>query len=182
MTSHSSLSTPTYGLRENILKQQTKIGKESVQSPSSIQLKSPTLPSFSSSSVLSLASTELSLSSTAITTSLATNPFIRTPHSNNQASLTDNNLIANNNDDDKIFSQNETNMNVIDPRNESIFTTNILHIISYLSDMIVGACGGLLPLLAAASSSTVCIYPFYNIDRKLIVIYKFIESCLSVIC
>ncbi|CAH8580118.1 unnamed protein product [Schistosoma bovis] len=154
VTSHSSLSTPTYGLRENILKQQTKIGKESVQSPSSIQLKSPTLPSFSSSSVLSLASTELSLSSTAITTSLATNPFIRTPHSNNQASLTDNNLIANNNDDDKIFSQNETNMNVIDPRNESIFTTNILHIISYLSDMIVGACGGLLPLLAAASSST----------------------------
>ncbi|CAH8523852.1 unnamed protein product [Schistosoma turkestanicum] len=166
-TSSSNLSTPSYESRENMLKQQTKSRKESVQSQSSTQLQSPPPPpppttaTVSSSSVLSSAPTSSSASSSSTTTTMTTtHPFTRIGYTNDRASLTDTHLITNdhhnnnNTNNSKIYTQNQTNINMVDTRNESIFVTNLLHIISYLSDMIIGACGGLLPLLAAASSST----------------------------
>lgn len=43
----------------------------------------------------------------------------------------------------------------LDNSNEEMFASNLLHIITYFSDLIVASCGGLLSLLAAASASTV---------------------------
>ncbi|KAK4470499.1 hypothetical protein MN116_006047, partial [Schistosoma mekongi] len=150
LTSSSSSSTPQLsGSRDNILKQHSKLGKQSAYSQSTAQNKLPpqteTLPSPSSSSIATITSTNL-------LTKMST--FV--PHSNNRRSLTDNNFVSiHSNDDNNIINtDNQIDMYLVDSRSESVFITNLLHIISYLSDMIIGACGGLLPLLAAASSST----------------------------
>ncbi|TNN17645.1 Neurobeachin, partial [Schistosoma japonicum] len=145
----SSLTPQPSGSRDNILKQHTKPGKQSAHSQSSVHNKLPpqteTLPLPSSSS---------------ITTITSTNPLTKmstfVPLSNNRRSLTDDNFITVHSNDDinTIHTDNQIDMHIINSRSESVFITNLLHIISYLSDMIVGACGGLLPLLAAASSST----------------------------
>ncbi|CAH8578760.1 unnamed protein product [Heterobilharzia americana] len=99
--------------------------KESIHSQLSSQSKSPTTSS----------------------TSLSLNQSSYISHPTDKSSLTDINVIQSNED-------NQLNTSIIEIRNESPFIANLLHIISYLSDMIIGACGGLLPLLAAASSST----------------------------
>ncbi len=37
-----------------------------------------------------------------------------------------------------------------------IFCINVVHIISQMADILCNACGGLLPLLASATSASVC--------------------------
>jgi hypothetical protein len=37
-----------------------------------------------------------------------------------------------------------------------IFCVNVVHIISQMADVLCNACGGLLPLLASATSASVC--------------------------
>lgn len=46
-------------------------------------------------------------------------------------------------------------MDFVNSSDNAIFVVNTVHLISQLSDNIVIACGGLLPLLAAATSPTV---------------------------
>jgi hypothetical protein len=43
----------------------------------------------------------------------------------------------------------------INHSDNQIFCINIVHIISQMSDILCNACGGLLPLLASATSATV---------------------------
>lgn len=55
-----------------------------------------------------------------------------------------------------------------DPANQ-IYATNLIHLISQLSDSLVTACGGLLPLLAATTSPTVSLlFEFFSLFRFLV--------------
>jgi hypothetical protein len=48
----------------------------------------------------------------------------------------------------------------INHTDNQIFCVNVVHIISQMADILCNACGGLLPLLASATSASVYIYLF----------------------
>ena len=52
------------------------------------------------------------------------------------------------------FRQEQSLFGVINSNDNQIFVVNMIHVISQLSDMIVSGCGGLLPVLAAATSAS----------------------------
>ena len=59
-----------------------------------------------------------------------------------------------------------TTKTVIDYVNASenhVFVVNVTHMISQLADILITSCGGLLPLLAAATSPTVNFFVTYKL-------------------
>lgn len=46
-------------------------------------------------------------------------------------------------------------LDIVNSSENSIFVANCVHVLSQLIDLLVMACGGLLPLLAAATSPSV---------------------------
>ena len=64
-----------------------------------------------------------------------------------------------------LFSRHTTKT-VIDYVNASenhVFVVNVTHMISQLADILITSCGGLLPLLAAATSPTVNFFVTYKL-------------------
>lgn len=56
-------------------------------------------------------------------------------------------------------------LDFVNSSENAIFVINAVHLISQLSDNLIIACGGLLPLLASATSPNVskdCIFEVYN--------------------
>jgi hypothetical protein len=53
-------------------------------------------------------------------------------------------------------------LEAINHANNQIFCVNVVHIISQMSDIICNACGGLLPLLASATSASVIVRFSYD--------------------
>lgn len=54
-----------------------------------------------------------------------------------------------------IFSENSSILDAVNSNENNVFVMNTVHMLSQLSDSLVMACGGLLPLLAAATSPNV---------------------------
>nr|CAH8853482.1 unnamed protein product [Trichobilharzia regenti] len=170
-------STPTE-LYDNVLKhkQTTKKRKESLLSSTlPAQLKSTTKspsPTASTSTLSSVSSTSsvssnqhISSKQVSTISKQSNNDGGDDNNNSDSASITENLPHNSNNNKNNINHSNSNKVNdgnrmnannimIIDMKSESAFVTNLLQIISYLCDMIIGACGGLLPLLAAASSST----------------------------
>lgn len=67
-----------------------------------------------------------------------------------------------------VFFCSNSSRTVIDFVNSSenhVYVVNVTHMISQLADNLITSCGGLLPLLAAATSPNVSIY-FKKLSRK----------------
>lgn len=67
-----------------------------------------------------------------------------------------------------VFFYSNSSRTVIDFVNSSenhVYVVNVTHMISQLADNLITSCGGLLPLLAAATSPNVSIY-FKKLSRK----------------
>ncbi len=57
--------------------------------------------------------------------------------------------------------QVKTLLEAVNNLENSIFCVNTIHVVSQLADILTNACGGLLPLLASATTiNSVCIYLF----------------------
>lgn len=56
-------------------------------------------------------------------------------------------------------------LDFVNSSENAIFVVNTVHLISQLADNLIIACGGLLPLLASATSPNVCIniFPYFSL-------------------
>ena len=61
----------------------------------------------------------------------------------------------------------KTVLDFVNGTENHVFVVNVTHMISQLSDNLVTACGGLLPLLAAATSPTVSV-SYMRLDSFLV--------------
>lgn len=64
-------------------------------------------------------------------------------------------------------------LDFVNSSENAIFVVNTVHLISQLADNLIIACGGLLPLLASATSPNVCKFIFtYDVKRNVEIVLR----------
>jgi len=75
----------------------------------------------------------------------------------------------------------KTVIDFVNASENHVFAVNVTHVISQLADNLIASCGGLLPLLAAATSPTVSHHCFLLCCKNLLIIDSVLEGIL-VLC